>query len=83
MRTFTTKDILDVDIDQITLTRDRETNTVRVRANVTVTLVDTLDPTRKTAIGISLNKTVAELSVGPAVNSLRTAVLNALKAQIA
>lgn len=80
MRTFTTKDITDVDLDQIIITRSMLDGkaVIRVRANATVTL----EPGTST-INISINKTVQELGVGPAMTALRNAVLNALREQIA
>lgn len=84
-RTFITEQILDAQVQQIVITRtqDDQGNTqVRVRSNVTVTLADSVDPTRKTTMNLNLNKTVQELTVGPAVNAIRLAVLNALKTQI-
>jgi hypothetical protein len=85
MRTFTTQDITDVDLDQIIITKTKDIDgnpQVRVRANVSVTLVDSLDPLRTSTINLNLNKTIQELSVGPAVNAIRLAVLNSLKSQI-
>ena len=85
MRTFTTKDITDIDLDQIVITKTKDNDgnpQVRVRANITVTLVDSLDLLRTSTMALNLNKTILELSVGPAVNAIRLAVLNSLKSQL-
>ena len=85
MRTFTTKDITDIDLDQIVITKTKDNDgnpQVRVRTNITVTLVDNLDPSRTSTMALNLNKTIQELSVGPAVNAIRLAVLNSLKSQL-
>lgn len=84
-RTFTTQQILDANIDQITITRtkdDQGNPQVIVRSNVSVTLVDSVDPTRMTTMNLNLNKTVQELSIGPQVVAIRSAILTALQAQI-
>ena len=85
MRTFTTKDITDIDIDQIVITKTKDIDgnpQIRMRTSVTVILVDSLDPSRTSTMILNLNKTIQELSVGPAVNAIRLAALNSLKSQL-
>ncbi len=84
MRTFTTQDITEVNLDQIIITRTVVDNkaSVRVRANATVTLVDSLDSIRTTTMNVSINNTPQELGIGAELVSIRTAVLNALKDKI-
>lgn len=80
MRTFTTKDITDIDVSQIIITRND--SGIRIRATATVTLVDSVDPKRTTTMNLNLNKTAAELGVGAVVVGLRNAVLAELKNQL-
>jgi len=85
MRTFTTQPITDVDIEQIVITRstDDEGNLViRVRSSASVQLVDMSAPTKSTTMNLNLNTTIQELGVGQAVNTIRTAILTALRNQI-
>lgn len=84
-RTFTTQQIQDVDIDQITITRTKDlqgNQVIRVRSNVTVKLVDTVDPLRSTVMNLNVNNTVQELNVGAQVIAIRSAILTALRNQI-
>lgn len=84
-RTFTTQDITDVDIGQIIITKTKDDAgnvQIQVRASVTAILKDSIDPLRLTTMTLNLNKTIQELSVGPAVNAIRLAVLNSLKSQL-